>query len=161
LFHFSMQQSASSFVLPPSSSPQFCFFLKTIYKLMHEMDQKITHDTNLGIIIWARESLVLITRLSLLLLILYPWKTQNLKTHSSSLIRIRGIRSPNSNNEFQNFLWNFSTCHQPCLWIISYITYLHWFWEFTSYYYYSTWRVLTPLPKKSHLWYYDDAIKPI
>jgi hypothetical protein len=78
---------------------------------MHEMDQKITHDTNLGIIIWAWEYLVysvylvLITRLSLLLLLLYPWKTQNLKTHSSSsLIRIRGIRSPNSNNEFKSFL---------------------------------------------------------
>lgn len=111
---------------------------------MHEMDQKITHDTNLGIIIWAWEYLVysvylvLITRLSLLLLLLYPWKTQNLETHSSSLIRIRGIRSPNSNNEFKSFLWNFffSTCHQPCLWIISYITYLHWFWEVTRYYYY-------------------------
>jgi hypothetical protein len=70
---FSLQQSASSFVLPPT--PQF-IFEKTIYKLMHEMYQKITHDTNLGIIIWAWEYLVysvflvLITRLSLLLLLL-------------------------------------------------------------------------------------------
>lgn len=52
---FSMQQSAPSFVLP--HHPQF-IFKKTIYKLMHEMDQKITHDTNLGIIIWAWEYLV-------------------------------------------------------------------------------------------------------
>ncbi len=99
----------------------------------------------MSIIIWAWEHLVLITRLSLLLLLLYPWKTQNLKTHSSSLIRIRGIRSPNSNNEFKNFLWNFfSTCHQPCLWIISYITYLHWFWEFTRYYYYYHYYLESP-----------------
>lgn len=75
---FSMQQSASSFVLS-LSHPQF-IFKKTIYKLMHEMDQKITHDTKLGIIIWAWEYLVysvylvLITRLSLLLLLLLPLK---------------------------------------------------------------------------------------
>jgi hypothetical protein len=45
-----MQQSASSFVL---SATHNLFIKKTIYKLMHEMDQKITHDTKLGIIIWA------------------------------------------------------------------------------------------------------------